>query len=72
VHFSPPGTLLAGMTIEQTPSDDLEHQLARERARNAGLERGLTALNERLVELREENAALRQALDERNGTAAVA
>ena len=38
---------------------DLEHQLELERARNAGLEGGLTALDQRVTELRAENAALR-------------
>ena len=41
----------------------LEHQLELERARNAGLERGLTALDRRVTELRAENAALRAELD---------
>jgi hypothetical protein len=61
------------MMTDQTISDaDLEHQLARERARNAGLEHGLTALNARLIELREENASLRRALDERDRAPVVA
>ena len=44
----------------------LEHQLELERARNAGLERGLTALDRRVTELREENAVLREELDARS------
>ena len=47
----------------------LEHQLDLERARNAGLERGLTALDHRVTELREENALLREALDARDDDA---
>lgn len=39
---------------------ELEERLARERARNAGLERGLEALNARVTELRAENARLRE------------
>ena len=42
---------------------ELEHQLELERARNEGLESGLTALDQRVTELREENAALREALE---------
>ncbi len=38
---------------------ELEELLERERARNAGLERGLDALSARVTELREENARLR-------------
>lgn len=38
---------------------ELEGRLERERARNAGLERGLDALSARVTELREENASLR-------------
>ena len=58
------------MTTERPTTDltariaQLEHQLVLERARNAGLERGLTALDRRAGELREENAALRGALAE--------
>jgi hypothetical protein len=40
-------------------------QLERERARNAGLERGLSALSERVELLRHENAELRRQLAER-------
>ena len=39
---------------------ELEERLERERARNAGLERGLDALSARVTELREENARLRE------------
>jgi chromosome segregation ATPase len=39
---------------------ELEERLERERARNAGLERGLDALSVRVTELREENARLRE------------
>jgi len=38
---------------------ELEERLERERARNAGLERGVDALSARVSELREENARLR-------------
>ena len=38
---------------------ELAEQLERERARNAGLERGIAALSERVTALREENARLR-------------
>lgn len=43
----------------------LTEQLERERARNAGLERGLTALSERVDELRRENVELRRRLEAR-------
>jgi hypothetical protein len=43
----------------------LTEQLERERARNAGLERGLSALSERVELLRHENAELRRQLAER-------
>ena len=43
---------------------ELAAQLERERARNAGLERGLTALSERVAALRAENADLRDRLGE--------
>ncbi len=39
---------------------ELEERLAREQARNAGLERGLEALSARVTDLREENARLRE------------
>jgi predicted RNase H-like nuclease (RuvC/YqgF family) len=39
---------------------ELEERLDRERARNAGLERGLSALSRTVAELREENARLRR------------
>ena len=39
---------------------ELEERLERERARNAGLERGLDALSARVTSLREENARLRE------------
>ncbi len=39
---------------------ELEERLERERARNAGLERGLDALSARVTDLREENARLRE------------
>ena len=38
---------------------ELNEQLGRERARNAGLEQGIAALTERIEALREENRALR-------------
>jgi cell division protein FtsB len=44
---------------------DLTERLERERARNAGLERGLTALSEQVERLRDENAELRGQLDRR-------
>jgi hypothetical protein len=44
------------------PSRDLHRQLARERARNAGLERGLSTLHQRVKDLHAENAQLRAAL----------
>jgi hypothetical protein len=40
----------------------LRKQLERERARSAGLERGIVALTRRVDELREENAVLRAQL----------
>jgi hypothetical protein len=36
---------------------ELEHLLELERARNAGLERGLSALSERVVDLRERTSS---------------
>jgi hypothetical protein len=39
---------------------ELETQLERERARNAGLEQGLESLSVRVGELRAENARLRE------------
>jgi hypothetical protein len=45
-----------------TPARDLERQLRRERARNAGLEHGLSALHRRMMDLHAENAQLRAAL----------
>ena len=57
------------MTMHASDTDlrariaDLEHRLELERARNAGLERGLTALDRRVTELRAENAALRAELE---------
>ena len=59
------------MTMHASDTDpaariaDLEHQLELERARNAGLESGLTALDRRVTELRAENAALRAELEGR-------
>jgi hypothetical protein len=44
---------------------DLTGQLERERARNAGLEQGLSALSGRVELLRDENAELRRQLAER-------
>lgn len=41
---------------------ELETRLSRERSRNAGLERGVTALEERSRALRAENAELRRIL----------
>jgi hypothetical protein len=41
---------------------DLTERLERERARNAGLERGLSALSERVELLRDENLELRRQL----------
>ena len=58
------------MSMSTTDTDlqdriaQLEHQLELERARNAGLERGLTALDRRVNELRDENAQLRETLDD--------
>ena len=59
-------------TIDLLPESDEElarqvrelHQLLdRERARNAGLERGITALSERVDALRLENLELRRKLE---------
>jgi hypothetical protein len=47
---------------------DLTEQLVRERARSAGLERGLSALSERVGVLRDENAELRRQLEARGRT----
>jgi hypothetical protein len=55
------------MSLNQPTTNDLQHQLDRERARNAGLAQGVTALNARLTELHAENAALRRALEQRDG-----
>jgi hypothetical protein len=41
---------------------ELERELRRERARNAGLEHGLSALHRRMMDLHAENAQLRAAL----------
>ena len=51
------------MTVDLSVSElhariaELEHQLELERARNAGLERGVTALDQRVTELRERETA---------------
>jgi regulator of replication initiation timing len=54
-------------TIELLPDPDLlrelSEQLDRERARNAGLEQGITALTERVDALRLENLELRRRLE---------
>jgi hypothetical protein len=55
-----PQDLLAVAPRPTTAS--LRKQLERERARSAGLERGIVALNRRVEELRAENAALRAQL----------
>jgi uncharacterized sporulation protein YeaH/YhbH (DUF444 family) len=46
---------------------EMESQLRRERARNQGLERGLSALSVRVETLRRENAAQRSMLDGGSG-----
>ena len=52
---APPASDLEARVLE------LEDRLERERARNAGLERGIEALSARVAELQRENARLREA-----------
>jgi regulator of replication initiation timing len=60
-------------TIDLIPDSDalelrvreLSERLDRERARNAGLERGVSALSERVDQLRLENLELRRKLEHR-------
>jgi hypothetical protein len=62
---STPAQRLARSPRAPTPprsESELHRQLARERARNAGLEGGLAVLSHRLEALREENARLRRAI----------
>jgi cell division protein FtsB len=56
-------TMLADTTDLSTAARvlELEEQLARERARNEGLERGIEALSATVEELRRENERLRSA-----------